>query len=467
MKFQKINRSYYKYKIILTFSLVTILLVIVLSQISYRFIKNLYLTQISENLNKNLILTVGQINEMQLEFLQSEIITKSTKQYFFDLFNNLDLSNVFSEIFIFDKELKILIHSNKTELIGKIEPRLLLNEVEINSIKQNQIYTSLPFKGNDENWYLWGFYKLSDNYCLAVKDNAKNFSSLEELSKLLLYFGLAGILISILLGFWVAKSITNPIYKLVEFSDEIGKGNYNSEIPEKTKGELQILSNALVLMRNNIKNNQNEKEKILAQIAHEIRNPLGGIELLMNLINESPLNEIKNKEYTQRILGEIYNLKELITSYLNFSRPAPAFPEKLNIEEIIKDSLNNFKKEAEEKNIEVTYKIENNEIIFDRNHLRNILLNLIKNSIDSIKQNGEIEITSKLTDNNYLIQIKDSGSGILKNDLQKIFEPFFTTKANGTGLGLATCKKYCEENNAIISAEMINNKTVFSIIKKI
>lgn len=467
MMFQKFNRSYYKYKIVLTFSIVTILLVIVLSQISYRFIKNLYLTQISENLNKNLTLTVGQIDKVQLEILQSDIITKSTLKYFTDFFNKSDLKNIFSEIFIFDSELKILIHSNKSELVGKVEPRLLLNEIEIHSLVQNQIFTSLPFKGNDENWYLWGFYKLSENHWLAVKDNAKNFTSLEELSKLLLYFGLTGILVSILLGFWVAKSITNPISKLVEFSDEIGKENYISEIPKETKGELQILSNALILMRNNIRNNQNEKEKILAQIAHEIRNPLGGIELLVNLIKESPHDEFKNKEYTKRILGEINNLKELITSYLNFSRPAPAKSEKLNIEEIVNDSINILKNDLEERNIKVNCKISNNEIFFDKIHLRNIFLNLIKNSIDSIKQNGEIEIFSDLVNKISLIRIKDSGSEIVKNNLQKIFEPFFTTKSNGTGLGLATCKKYCDENNAEISAEMINNKTVFTISKKI
>ncbi|MBK8944629.1 MAG: HAMP domain-containing histidine kinase [Ignavibacteriae bacterium] len=467
MIFQKFDKSYYKYKIILTFSIVTIFLVFVLSQFSYRFIKNLYLTQISENLSKNLVLTFGQIDKIQLEILQSEIITKSTLNYFYGFFNKPDLQNIFSEIFIFDKDFKVISHSNKRELIGKVEPRLLLNEIEIKSLLENEIFTSLPFKGNDENWYLWGFYKLSENYVLAVKDNVKNFSSLEELSNFLIYFGIFGIIFSILLGFWVSKSITNPIYKLVEFSDEIGKGNYNSEIPEKTKGEIEILSNALILMRNNIKNNNNEKEKILAQIAHEIRNPLGGIELLINLIKESPKDEIKNAEYTNKILDEISNLKELITSYLNFSKPYPVVSEKLNIEEMVKDIIEILKNELISRNIEVITNFAQKNIFFDKSQFRSILINLLKNSIDSINQNGEIEISSKLKERNIVIEIKDTGSGISKENFSRIFEPFFTTKINGTGLGLATCKKYCDENNALISAESFKNKTIFTISKKL
>ena len=153
MKLSKFNKSYYRYKIILTFSIVTFLLIIVLSQISYSFIKSLYTTQISENLKNNLVLTFEQIDKIQLDILQSEITTNSTVKYFSDLFNRNYFKKIFSEIFIFDKELKIAVHSNKNYLVGKVESRLLLNEVEINTLKQNQTFITLPFQGNDNNWY--------------------------------------------------------------------------------------------------------------------------------------------------------------------------------------------------------------------------------------------------------------------------------------------------------------------------
>jgi len=427
--------------------------------------KNLYLSQISENLNKNLTLVNGQIDNIQLDYLKLGIITKSTSEYFVTLFNRPEIKNIFFEIFIFDDNLKIIIHSNKNDLIGKVEPRLYLNQKEFISLDQNKIFTSLPFKGNDKKWYLWGFIRLSENYWLAVKDNAKNFDSLEDLSNLLWYFGIAGVAVSILLGFFIAKSLTKPIYKLVNFSDEIGKGNLNIEIPEDTKGELKVLSNAMNLMKENIKNNNKEKEKILAQIAHEIRNPLGGIELLTNLINESH-DGGKKKEYTKRILSELSGLKELITSYLNYSRPVPSLPENINLKELVTESIEIFKKDFTAKNISVKTNFNIDKIVFDKSQLKNILLNLIKNSIESIKSNGKIIIKTYNENNAEIICVNDNGNGIDQENINKIFEPFFTTKTNGTGLGLATCKKYCEENGATISIKNLSNGTSFIISKK-
>jgi polar amino acid transport system substrate-binding protein len=218
-------------------------------------------------------------------------------------------------------------------------------------------------------------------------------------------------------------------------------------------------------MRSNIDNNQKEKEKILAQIAHEIRNPLGGIELLINLINESA-DSIKNKDYTKRVLNEINGLKELITSYLNYSKPSPAIEEVINLTNIIDESLLIFAKEIKEKNISVEKDIKLKTIIFDKNHLRNILLNLIKNSIDSITKNGKIIINTYNDKTANYISIQDNGTGIEEGNLSKIFEPFFTTKANGTGLGLASCKKFCDENNAQLKVKTLEQGSVFIISKE-
>jgi two-component system sporulation sensor kinase A len=232
------------------------------------------------------------------------------------------------------------------------------------------------------------------------------------------------------------------------------------------KGELKILSDALVSMRQNIADNQKEKEKILAQIAHEIRNPLGGIELLSSLIYESVENNSKHKEYSGKILKEITGLKELITSYLNFSRTAPAMPEEINIPGIVEETLSYLQNDIEKLNIAVQKDFQLKKITFDKIHFRNILLNLLKNSIESINANGGIMIYSGREKNRSIIQIRDNGGGIPEEIIEKIFDPFFTTKSNGTGLGLAACRKFCEENGALLSAENISHGSVFTIKKE-
>ncbi len=461
------HKSYYKYRIVLTFSLVTILLVTVLARVSYVLVKELYLSQISSNVNKTIQLTAAQLDKTYFDFLEAGITTKSTKKYFHDFFRKSNFSELYSEIFILDNLLNVVIHSDSTKKNNTAEPRLLLNQDEIFSLNINNSISSLPFKGDDDKWYLWGFYRLSGKHWLAVKESASNFEKVEQLSSVIWYFGLAGILFSIILGILVSNSITKPIRKLISFSNEIGLGNLSAKVPSQMKGELNILSNALDTMRNNIANNQKEKEMILAQIAHEIRNPLGGIELLTNLISESNSDKAKNDEYTKRILSEISELKKLISSYLNYSRPTIPVLENVKLNELIDESVSIFNHDLKENNITITTKYGLDNITFDRTHLKSVLINLVKNSIESLEENGEIVIETFKKNKMGYITVWDSGQGIKADEIELVFDPFYTTKLNGTGLGLSSCKKYCLDNVAELRVEYLDNGCKFTIAKEI
>ena len=219
-------------------------------------------------------------------------------------------------------------------------------------------------------------------------------------------------------------------------------------------------------MRNNISNNQKEKEKILAQIAHEIRNPLGGIELLTNLISEEESNNQKKEEYTNRILNEIGELKKLISSYLDYSKPTKPQPELVNLIELVAECKSIFENDLDKNSIKLKEDIQLSEIIFDRTHLKNVLINLIKNSIESIKVNGEIIIKTFKSNNRSCISIQDNGLGIKSSELDNIFNPFYTTKADGTGLGLSSCKKYCDDNSSQLTVEQLEKGCKFKICKE-
>lgn len=429
-------------------------------------VKELYLEELSSNVKKTILLTSSQIDNTYLDFLESGIITKGINDYFNDLFNNSNYSKIYSETFIFDSGLRIVIHSDSNKILNVTEPRLFLNQNEIFNLGISTSITSLPFKGDDDNWYLWGFYRLSLNHWLAVKESAANFEKVEQLSSTIWFFGMGGILLSVLFGIIVSNSITKPIRKLVSFSGKIGIGNLNVSPPENMKGELKVLTDALVKMRNNISNNQKEKEKILAQIAHEIRNPLGGIELLTNLISEEESNNQKKEEYTSRILNEIGELKKLISSYLDYSKPTKPQPELVNLFDLIAECKSIFENDLNTKSIIIKEEIELIDIIFDRIHLKNILINLIKNSIESIKVNGEILIRTFKTNDLTCISVIDSGIGIKSSELDNIFNPFYTTKPDGTGLGLSSCKKYCEDNSAQLKVEQLEKGCKFTICKE-
>lgn len=461
------SKSYYKLRIILTFSLLTIFIVIILSRISFVFIRKLYLDQVSEDVNSLSIIISKQIDPNYISLLEVGIPTESINNYFRNIFNKFTGSSI-TEAFIFDNNFKLVTHLDSNKTPGEIDPRLLINQKEIRELRVSHAVVSLPFKGDDGKWYLWGFYRLDHQSWLAIRESAARLEKVENLASVFWGVGIAGTLITIFLGWVAANSITKPINKLVDFSSEIGKGILESKSPDNMYGEIGVLAKAMDKMRTEITNNQKEKENILAQIAHEIRNPLGGIELLANLTKEDLEKENKDVEYLNKILGEISKLKALITSYLNYSRPMPANPGWVELEVIYKEIENIFKSRLCNKNIKLNFNGSLRRIYFDPIHLRNVLVNLISNSIEVADGNEMINIVSENEGNIWNISVIDNGPGIQDENISRIFEPFFTTKKEGTGLGLAISKKLCVENNARLTLE--NNRQgecIFKVSKEI
>ena len=469
MKHLTLKKSYYKIRIIITFCLVTILLVLTLSFVSYKFIKKLYLDQLSDQVNLVTKMISHQIDPKYLDLLQVGTPTISTRNYFRGIFAENLSTGFHSQIFIFDKNLNVVVRSDS--IISTGGQLLLLNQTEISDLRPNGSAVSLPFKGDDGKWYLWGFFRLNDNYWLALKENAAKLQRVEDFSIEFFYIGLGGILLSFIVAWLMAQSLTRPIDQLVEFSKEIGEGNFKAPLPQNTHGELRILTQSLDKMKKNIEAHNKEKENILAQIAHEIRNPLGGIELLANLTKED-FEKIESSsittDYLDKIICEVNSLKSLITSYLNFSRPLPANAEWIYLNNFLSEVDNNFKTDFSRRNIRFSYRNEIEKIWFDKSHLKQIFLNLITNSLESMKQGGNINVSIREKNMKSQINFSDNGPGIKEENLARIFEPFFTTKKDGTGLGLAICKKLCNENKAELLVE--NNKengSSFTIIKDI
>ena len=482
------GRSYYKIRVIVIFSIVTVLLVIIMSRMGYVFIRDLYLDQLGEQVNVITKMISSQLDKKYLELLDIGLPTKLAGDYFQKEFNKNLKSGFHTEIFIFDEQFKVVVHSNPAKVEGETEPKLFLNQKEIYDLNINQATTSLPFKGDDSNWYLWGFCRLSDKYWLAVRESATRLEKVEDFATLFWLVGIGGTLLTILVSLFVAKKITKPIDKLVAFSSEIGKGDFKTLAPEGMKGEFEILAKAMDAMKQNLAENHKEREKILAQIAHEIRNPLGGIELLANLARENLTNkslnpvyslpdtygdaglngDIKNKEYLDRILKEVNGLKSLITSYLNYSRPVQIKPVWVSLPKLLNEVKDIFKKQLTEKEISLIFDSRINVIYFDEDHLRQILVNLTINSIDSESKGGTIRIISFHKDKQWVISVSDDGIGIKEGDLLSIFDPFFTTKKDGTGLGLAISKKLCIENKAKIVVQNNPDKgATFTILKEV
>jgi len=450
---KRFNMLSLKSRIIIIFSMITMLLTAGMAWLSYGFVRDIYLRQVEDDMHRFSRMISAEMDLRYLRFVEprsGNLAGQHYKEVLSKQVSRLQLANAF----IFDDSLRVVVSARD----GISAERLLMNRLEIRALDINASSSSLPFRGADDAWYVWGFYRLDSHYFLGVQESADKLNMLDRLGGLFLMIGGGGILLTILSGWMLARAIARPIDRLVNFSAEIGRGKFDASLSDKISGELAILRDALLRMRDEISRNQSEKEKMLAQIAHEIRNPLGGMELLAGLVKESLEPGSQNAAYLERILQEIQGLKSQITSYLNYSRPMPASPENIDLPELLIETISLFDNRLREKNIRFILPEVQAPVWFDRQHLRQILINLISNSLEAAPQGSRITVTNHHENGRIIIRVSDEGSGVPEELYDKIFEPFFTTRTDGAGLGLAVCKKLCTENGAYIRLATENKK---------
>ncbi|MBN2425839.1 MAG: HAMP domain-containing histidine kinase [Calditrichaceae bacterium] len=434
-----------KPRIFITFSLITIILLSIMARFGYQTARESYESQAVANTTRLCRLLAEKIEVKYLDYIQPNP-SNHAFQYFRQILNDQKIRMELTEVFIFDSSLILYVNAGNKIAGSELE----INRKEIKELEIKACAASLPFKATDDNWYLWAYYRLSSGWYLGIQENAGRLAELDKLAYTFFLIGLIGVILTFMAAAFLTRSITKPIDKLVKFSARIGEGFFDDQVPPQRHDELQTLQETLVKMRDALKEKQQEKEQILAQIAHEIRNPLGGIELIAGLMKEDLKNDRTQTGYLQKILTEIKGLKTQINDFLNYSRPAVPRLENVPLDEITNEIEEVLMDRIKSKKIQLFIEHNLQSVKFDRGHLRQIMINLISNSIDAVPEGGHIIITSGKKGKEVYIMVQDDGSGIPESVGSKIFDPFVTTKKDGAGLGLAICKKLCKENNASI-----------------
>lgn len=198
--------------------------------------------------------------------------------------------------------------------------------------------------------------------------------------------------------------------------------------------------------------------ELSARLSHDMRNPLSNLNMSLKLINNENLDESSRKkiEIMERSLSR---LTHQINNVLDFVRTKEPSISKWNLNSILQDSINQIKVPN---TVKISLPKHNLLISCDKEQFEILFLNLIKNSIESIENNGTIKIESNETSKEIIIQIQDSGSGIPEQYIGQIFDPLVTFKSRGTGLGLASCQNIVKSHGGVISVK--NNPTTFTII---
>ncbi|MEH7252663.1 ATP-binding protein [Neobacillus niacini] len=201
--------------------------------------------------------------------------------------------------------------------------------------------------------------------------------------------------------------------------------------------------------------------ELSASIAHEIRNPMTTVQGFLQLSR----NKVDNlsTDIVDLMLEELYRANSIITEFLNLAKNKISVKKKQNLNAIIEALSPLIQAEAFRSNKQLKLELgECPDISLDEKEIRQLILNIALNGLDSMTSNGSLTIKTYKDKETVVLQIKDEGQGISPEVLSKLGTPFFTTKETGTGLGLAICYSVAKRHDAQIEIETSEKGTTFS-----
>ena len=301
------------------------------------------------------------------------------------------------------------------------------------------------------------------------------------------------IFLSFVLGFLFLKFVNIPIKKLTETMRKAEEGDLTVRVNVKSRDEIGSLAENLNIMIEKLNLAKQEAEQyhqeliqradrmatigeLASGIAHEIRNPLAGIQGAIQILAEGFPKEDPRTQVTDEIQKQIYKLERLVRDLLNYAKPVPANYLPTDINGLVDKVLSFF---VTQRGMPVDYKIEKRlfsslpRTMIDPSSMEQAFLNIILNAQKAMPKGGTFTVSTvalpqRKDDGKEVHEIQiifeDTGVGIPGENLPKIFNPFFTTRSDGTGLGLAITKNIVEQHGGGIEVEsQVNVGTKFII----
>ena len=324
------------------------------------------------------------------------------------------------------------------------------------------------FQGDDGIYYKSGYAPIQFGgevaAAVGVDTSATFMKAIKSFRRSIILFAAVSIVITVAIGFLFARTITRPIGELVRSADTIGQGDFEKEVRIDSNDELGYLGNAMENMRKGIIERDNQLKMMLAGVAHEIRNPLGGIGIFAELLADEL--EGNSKEHIQKIIREVRHLNDIITQFLEYARPVEPVRRRVTVGSVIDEAYFLLSLEFERGGARFKRELDNEEvqIYVDPEQMKRVFINLFKNALQVMNSSGELTVRSQIENNRIGIMVNDTGPGIPAENLERIFDPFFTTKEKGVGLGLAIVKRIVEGNGGEIDVESeVGRFTTFTI----
>jgi signal transduction histidine kinase len=296
------------------------------------------------------------------------------------------------------------------------------------------------------------------------------------------------LLMALVINLLLTRLVKEPTRRLIETMSQVEEGNFDVKINLDTQDELGRLAKNFASMVQKLSAAQKEVERqhrqqisqvqhlaslgeLAASVAHEIRNPLAGIKLAIQVLSKEPGLASDHRETMAEIMHSIERLDKTMADLLLYSRMRPPEFQLISLPEVIEGVLASMKEQFQLAGIQIERDLDPAlpPLSLDSEQMARVFLNLFLNALQAMPRGGTLKIKTRRCEPGYLhrqgfivsedslpqndwaeVAVSDTGEGMPPEVLKEIFRPFFTTKAKGTGLGLSLSRRVVEQHQGYI-----------------
>lgn len=379
-----------------------------------------------------------------------------------------------ARIHIFDRAFTSRADTSADTALGSHVFQAELDRHELGQVfAQGRAVSSVLFPGDDGTLYKAGYAPVhaSDSdrtivLALGVDAPAAFFERLDDLRGRLLLYGVILAVVMLLVSVVVATLITRPVRHLVDAAERIGRGDLEQRIPRMSHDEIGFLAETMDGMRRDLHERDESMQLMLSGIAHEVRNPLGGIELFAGILRDELDDGDERRDHVHRIEKELGYLKTVVNDFLDYARrPAPQVTD-VDLSDLVADVVPLMSADAERAHVPLDIEASGPVMArADTGQMRRVLINLVRNAIQASAgvDGGRVVVRTGVRERHPFVEVNNHGRRLPDDVRARMFEPFFTTREKGTGLGLAFVQQIVTDHGGEIAVESDGPDTAFCI----
>ncbi|HYO58988.1 sensor histidine kinase [Archangium sp.] len=351
-------------------------------------------------------------------------------------------------VYVVDTQGRVLADVGGDLPVGTEVPELARDRLELSRVFSGERAASqVLFRGTDGRLYKTGYAPVRREGevvgAVAVEGSAAFFGPLSRLSRSFAAASAVALGVLGLVAILTARGLARPLRRLMASALRIGRGDLTTPVPPEPTREIGVLARELEVMRGALESRDRQLKLMMAGVAHEVRNPIGGISLFSGLLAEDLKAgaHVEAAGHVARIQHEVEYLQRIVEDFLAFAREQPLSRSPVAAPDLLQEASGLLAADAAAREVTVEVEAEPAVLEADGNLLTAALVNMVKNAVQASPPGGKVWVTGRDEGQGYTIRVVDQGPGVPELERERIFEPFFTTREKGTGLGLPLSRK--------------------------